>query len=266
MFGKKKALNRDKQAILDENYKEAYHEPTGKEKNEANQKQRKHFQQVTKFEQDRLAFHKTMAKVGLGFGAMGIIVGLAAVGAVFYLTPLKTVEPFVIRVDNSTGFTDIVQPLSNAKEKTYGEELDKYWLARFIEERESYNWEFALNSLKTVELMSSRNVFAEYDTYIRSQVSPLYLFKDRRKIKVQIHSIAFVTDVAHIRFSKQVLDSKGNPDNSIPTTYWLATAAYDYKHKIEFEKQRRINPLGFQVTSYRIDPENVTGTPKTNTK
>lgn len=262
---KKKVKNKDKQQILNENYQETYQEPTAKAKAEANKRQREHFNQVTKYERDRIDFHKTMGKVGLGFGAAGLVVALISVGAVFYLTPLKTVEPFVIRVDNSTGFTDIVQPLKNARAKTYGEELDKYWLARFIEERESYNWEFALNSLKTVELMSNRNVFAEYDNYIRSPVSPLYLFKENKKIKVQVLSVTFVNDVAHIRLSKQVLDSKGNPESSIPKTYWLATVAYDYQHNIEFEEQRRINPLGFQVTSYRIDPESVATTPATNT-
>lgn len=89
---KKKVKNKDKQQILNENYQEAYQEPTVKEKTEANKRQREHFNQVTKYERDRIDFHKTMGKVGLGFGAAGLVVALISVGAVFYLTPLKTVE------------------------------------------------------------------------------------------------------------------------------------------------------------------------------
>lgn len=86
---KKKVKNKDKQQILNENYQETYQEPTAKAKTEANKRQREHFNQVTKYERDRIDFHKTMGKVGLGFGAAGLVVALISVGAVFILPHLK---------------------------------------------------------------------------------------------------------------------------------------------------------------------------------
>ncbi|WP_043903282.1 VirB8/TrbF family protein, partial [Kingella kingae] len=68
-----------------------------------------------------------------------ILTGLA-VGAVLGLTPLKTVQPFVIRVDNNTGVTDIVTTLKN-EEKSYGEVVDKFWLAQYVRHREGYDWQ-----------------------------------------------------------------------------------------------------------------------------
>lgn len=250
-------FNKNKKEILDENYQEMIEEVSPKIKKEASKRAKTHFDNVNKFERDRINFHKTMGKVGLIFGTLGILTGLAGVIAVACLTPLKTVEPFAIRVDNNTGFTDIVKPLKDVKETSYGEELDKYWLARFVVERESYDWQLIQNSYKTVKLMTTPNLFNEYNSYITSPVSPVNIFKQMKKIKVQILSVSFVHDVGQIRFSKQVLNQNGEPDLNIPITYWLATASFDYKHEIELEKDRRVNPLGFQVTGYRVDSENL---------
>ncbi len=253
-----KFFNKNKQEVLDQNYQGTMENETKpKTKREANKRTKAHFDSVNKFEKDRISFHKTMGKIGLIFGGLGILTGLAGVIAVAGLTPLKTVEPFAIRVDNNTGYTDIVKPLKNSEETSYGEELDKYWLARFIIERESYDWQLVQTSYDSVKLMTTPNLFNEYSSYITSPVSPVNVFKQTKKIKVQILSVSFIGDVGQVRFSKQVLDSSGEPDLNIPTTYWLATASFDYKHKIELEKDRRINPLGFQVTGYRVDSENL---------
>ncbi|MFQ0972236.1 virB8 family protein [Gilliamella sp. BG6] len=253
-----KLFNKDKKQILDEKFKEMTEdEASSKIKREASKRTREHFNQVTKFEKDRINFHKTLAKMGLIFGGVGLTIGLVSVIAVVGLTPLKTVEPFAIRVDNNTGYTDIVKPLKNAQETSYGEELDKYWLARFVVERESYDWQLAQTSYDTVKLMTTPNLFSEYNAYITSPVSPVSIFKQMKKIKVQILSVSFIRNVGQIRFSKQIVDQNGEPDLNIPTTYWLATASYDYKHTIDREQDRRINPLGFQVTGYRVDSENL---------
>ena len=52
-----------------------------------------------------------------------LITGLA-VGAVAGLTPLKTVVPFLVRVDNNTGATDIVTTLKK-QQQSYGEVTTK---------------------------------------------------------------------------------------------------------------------------------------------
>ena len=67
--------------------------------------------------------------------------------------------------------------------------------------------------------------------------------------------MSFINGVGQVRFSKQVLTASGEPDAVIPTTYWLASIPYDYKHDVKLEQQRLVNPLGFQAISYRVDPE-----------
>lgn len=250
-----KIFNRGKKKVLDDNVKTLAEMPTPVEKKVINERTREHFKQKQAYEKDRVAFYKTLSKIGFGIGGLGALIGLAGVVAVAGLTPLKSTEPYVIRVDNNTGFTDIVKPISDSSQTTYGEELDKYWLSKFVIERESYDWQLVQNSYDAVELMTTPQVFNEYKAYITSKVSPVNLFQQNKKIKVRVLSISFINGVGQVRFSKQVLTASGDPDSVIPVTYWLASIPFDYKHEINLEQQRLINPLGFQALSYRADPE-----------
>lgn len=251
-----KFFNRGKKKVIDDNVHALAETLTPAERKNINVRAKEHFQKKQAFEKDRVGFYKTLSKIGFGVGGIGALIGLAGVVAVAGLTPLKSTEPYVIRVDNNTGFTDIVKPISDSSQTTYGEELDKYWLSKFVIERESYDWQLIQNSYDSVELMTTPQVFNEYKAYITSKVSPVNLLQQNKKIKVRVLSISFINGVGQVRFSKQVLTASGEPDSVIPTTYWLASIPFDYKHKIKLEQQRLINPLGFQALSYRADPEN----------
>ncbi|MDG2957049.1 type IV secretion system protein [Bisgaard Taxon 10/6] len=256
---KKKAKNQNKEAILSDKKAEAERTESGKERQDLSKKTKEHLKSKRKYEEDRIQFHKTMGRVGLIFGAVGMVLGLAGVGAVAGLTPLKRSEPFVLRVDNNTGAVDIVQPISDSRSTTYGEVLDKYWLAQYVIERESYDWQLIQNSFDRVKLMSVPNVFSEYNAYITSKRSPVLTFKEDKKVRVQVLSVSFINNIGQVRFSKTVLNANGQPDNAYPVTNWLATIAFDYKKEIKLEQDRRANPLGFEAISYRVDSENITG-------
>ncbi|MCT7947691.1 virB8 family protein [Shewanella septentrionalis] len=215
--------------------------------------------QMRGFEEDRINLAKQSAKtawkVATGFG----VVALAAVAAVAMMMPLKQVEPYLLRVDNATGHTEMVRPLADAKSITYGEVLDKYWLNRFIIERNGYEWETVQNSYNSVKLMSNRQVFGAYSGYITGANSPAKTFGENKVIKINVQGIAFLPatskeqTLAQVRFTRIVENSEGvEAIGSQPTT-WTATVTFDYNGNVKTEKERRINPLGFRVTSYRED-------------
>nr|WP_251287736.1 VirB8/TrbF family protein [Escherichia coli] len=61
--------------------------------------------------------------------AIGEFVVICILGfAIASLAPLKTAVPFLVRVDNSTGYTDIAPQLSDAKE-SYQDVETKYFLS-----------------------------------------------------------------------------------------------------------------------------------------
>ena len=88
--------------------------------------------QMKLFEEDRIELAKKSAKtawqVAAGFGGLA----LCSLIVLVVMMPLKQTQPYLLKVDQTTGHTEIVQPLSDAKQTTYGEVLDKYWLNKYI--------------------------------------------------------------------------------------------------------------------------------------
>lgn len=206
------------------------------------------------FEKSRIAEiekSRTVAwRVAYGSGIAAIL----AIAAVCLMTPLKTSVPYVIRVDNHTGATDIVTVLKDAK-NTYGEVTDKYFLAQYVRYRENYDWDTIQATYDATNLLSSNAVQSEFKLFYDKSDAPHKVLKDKSRVSVTINAITFIGDVAQIRFEKTTLPVGGQSVPSAPVR-WIATIAYKYENTPIKEKDRLINPLGFQVTSYRIDPEN----------
>ncbi|WP_255358771.1 type IV secretion system protein [Snodgrassella sp. CFCC 13594] len=68
-------------------------------------------------------------------------------------------------------------------------------------------------------------------------------------------AISFIGNTAQIRFDKTMQPVAGDLSKTFPVQPLIATVAFEYSDKPQSEKDRLINPLGFQVTSYRVDPE-----------
>ena len=85
-----------------------------------------------------------------------------------------------------------------------------------------------------------------------SPTSPARLYRGGQTVSVKIRSVSFVSDgVGQIRFSKIV---EGGGSNAVRSD-WLATVQYDFADKPTNDATRFYNPLGFVVTSYRVDSE-----------
>lgn len=237
-------FNKNKKAILKEN----------KSENNKSFKKADYFSAIKALEIDAVIANRRSKKIAYVIAIISCVVTCAVCLALVALLPLKEVQPYVIRVDQNTGFVDVAKPLESGK-ASYGEEVDKYFLAKYVLNYESYDWETIQNMADTVKLMSNSETFTHYDKNLRSDVSPLVIFKDQRKVICKVVSVSFIKDVATVRFVKFVRNKNGDVDNSYPTTKWLATIKYDYKKRINMESERLINPLGFQTISYRVDPE-----------
>ncbi|NSM55939.1 VirB8/TrbF family protein, partial [Serratia marcescens] len=86
---------------------------------------------------------------------------VASVGAVAALAPLKTVEPFVIRVDNATGIVETVSALSSTSSR-YDEAVTKYFLGRYVRAREGYSYPEAETNFRTISLLSGQGEQARF--------------------------------------------------------------------------------------------------------
>ena len=212
--------------------------------------------EAKKFHQADIERTRKVAKIAWYVAGGCMVITALAVGAVLGLTPLKTVQPFVIRVDNNTGATDIVTTMKK-QEKSYGEVMDKFWLGQYVRYRESYDWQTVQDTFDTTNLLSAPQeqvVFSQI--YKDNPQAPHKILRDTARVIVKINAIASVGNMAQVRFEKQLIPLNKSNITPEPQRY-IATIAYEYKNAGMKDEDRLINPLGFQVTSYRVDKENI---------
>lgn len=193
---------------------------------------------------------KTAWRVATASGA----VALASVLAIAMMMPLKRVEPFVIRVDNSTGIVDVVETIKDGK-TNYDEAINKYFTQLYVRYREGYSKTLAAEYYVNVGTMSSSLEQQKYYQAFnpKNPQSPLALYGDTARIKIGIKSTSFISpNIALVRYTKSLERGTDKPI----VTHWAATIAFKYSTAAMTEQTRAINPLGFQVTEYRNDPDN----------
>lgn len=195
---------------------------------------------------ERRAWRVAMVAVGLA-----IVLALAVV----LLTPLKTVEPFIVR-EGATGTGEAITLVRDRK-VSESEVTAKYWLAQYVNFREEYSKPASYGNYRATDLLSARPVFEPYFQQINPENpnSPTTMYGTKGTIEARVTNITFIgTRHAQVRFVKRV-----QPDTDVPVqeTRWIATVTYEFLNPPIKEEDRLINPLGFQVTSYRLDPETV---------
>ncbi|KPN72614.1 virB8 family protein [Neisseria sp. 83E34] len=225
-------------------------------KNARNKKALDFIDAAKAFEKSEIEMVRRNSKIAWRIsGGCLLLVGLLA-GAIAGLTPLKEVKPFVIRVDNNTGVTDIVTSVKK-KEESYGEVVDKFFLSQYIRYREGYDWQTIQDSYDATMLLSAPTVQAEFSKiYHNNPDAPHLKLRGDYKVVAKVNAITFIGKTAQIRFEKQRIPVTGDLDKVIPAQKMIATISFDYTDKPFSEKDRLVNPLGFQVNSYRVDPEN----------
>ncbi|AVL70622.1 Type IV secretion system protein virB8 [Oligella sp. MSHR50489EDL] len=210
-------------------------------------------QSAKNFEKTRIESIKRSNKIAWGITSAAVLMTLVSVTAVAMLAPLKTVEPFVVRVDDSTGIVDIVTTMKN-HEETYGEVVDRYWLTQYVKYREGYDWWTVQASYDATMLMSGTAEKNAMSAFFQSDVAPYKVFKDRFRADIRIISTTWIGQTAQVRFEKTVKPLLN--DNQEPIKQKLiATIGYKYTNTPQAESDRLINPLGLQVMSYRVDTE-----------
>lgn len=192
-------------------------------------------------------------RIAWGIAGVSSAIAIAACTAVAMLAPLKTVVPFVIRVDSATGVPEVMTSLSDGKEE-YEEAVGKYFLARYVRTREGYSYAAREVIYREVQLLSSREEQAEFSQFYNASNpdSPQFTYGKNTKAEIGIRSIAFIgEDLAQVRFSKTVTER----DEQV-RTLWVATVQFSFRAgAVISDQDRLINPLGFIVTDYRADPE-----------
>lgn len=212
-----------------------------------------YFAEAQSWDRDRFVAAARSRRIAWIVASVAIALAIVAVLAIMALTPLKTVVPYVVTVDRSTGATDVTQELRGDKSITYDEAIRKYFLADYVRAREGWIPQAREEFFRKVLALSTREEQARWTAFYKKDNpdSPQNQFTANDAVFIAIRSVAFISpNVAQVRFVKRL-----ERDQQAIETPAIATITFDVLSKPETEAGRYANPLGFQVKSYRADAE-----------
>ncbi len=186
---------------------------------------------------------------------ISVFISVLLVIAIFLMLPLKTVELRVIKVDKN-GYAEIVTELDLKTIKT-DEATDKHYIALYVKTREQYYYETLSNDYAATQSMSNEFVKNSYLKIYDGSNGRAERLENRKFVEAKILSIVLSnsngTKVATVRAEMTKRDKSTYSVNE--KAIKVITLSYEYLPTKQTEKIRLTNPLGFTVTSYRIDNE-----------
>ncbi|MEM5389819.1 type IV secretion system protein [Paraburkholderia phymatum] len=207
--------------------------------------------QAREFEKSKMEVAEEKARVA---DRRSVLSGGIALAAVFGITALGLLKrpnpPAVLRVNDTTGKVDVLPTTANGH-VSFTEKTDRADLRRYVEMRESYDWETISDMHSAVMFMSDDHEKDAYDALIRGPAGPLKLLKDQARIIARVGSITFVGSTAQVFFSRQVIPLNVAAKRPDPT-WWIATVAFTRVDVPEKQDQQDIDPDGFRCTSYEV--------------
>ena len=176
--------------------------------------------------------------------------------ALVILLPLKRTEPYTLLVDRQTGAVEALRPLE-AQTVAPDAALTRSFLVQYVIARESFDAVSYDLDYRKVTLWSAQTARRSYvaDMQPGNAASPLTWMPTGGTISVEVRSVSpLEARRALVRFTTL----STNPVTSGQTVeHWVAVIGYSYSAAAMSEADRLLNPLGFQVMSYRRDSESL---------
>ena len=210
-----------------------------------------YFATARRFDQDAALEAYASAKRAWRIAGGASILTALSIIAIACLAPLKSVEPFVIRVDNTTGIVDVVSAITGPN--TYADATTKYFAGLYVRAREGFAASEAEANFRSVALMSIPAEQRRFQENYRGSnpQSPQVLYGKTAIVRVTISSVSMLDhNVASVRYLKTVLRG-----DDTQTSHWIATLTFSYSSAAMSAADRMINPLGFLVSDFKADAE-----------
>jgi type IV secretion system protein VirB8 len=216
-----------------------------------------YFKEAASWDIDRTAQTIQRARIAWIVAAGGWVCAVLAGVAIALMMPLKTVEPYVIRVDNSTGIVDIVPMYAGRAE--IGETVARYLLAHYVTVCEGFSYATAERDYEECGAYHTAKRNQEwYNLWNQTNPSsPLNVYKDGTVVRAQVTAVTFFRKLNGLSELAQVRYLKGRrpPGGTEQLTHWIATIEYAWATPSRDPRSRQWNPLGWRVTDFRVEPE-----------
>lgn len=207
------------------------------------------------FEADLILGPRRRERIAYIVAGIGITVGLTGFLGAVSLLPLKTIQTHVVVVDKTSGQMDRVAAV---KDMTLDESdaVIQANLVAYVDQRETYDLTDSEERINAVLNRSEGDAARSLRDLWNSanEDYPISVYGQDAKINVVIRSVnQLAGDAAQVRFTKTLRMPR---DNRTVTRGYVATIAYAFEPETkQLLQEVWANPLGFVVTSYRVDAE-----------
>lgn len=202
---------------------------------------------------------------------LGWSMAFAAIIAIMGLTPLKTVVPFVLQTDASSGAANIIKP-TYANGDSLGSKQDKHFIMSWVMAHESYNWATQAANYAFIQQTSSDAVFTPYKTFQLSQKGFVATLGQNQQVRTDIDWITPLASSQEPKISKgkdvrtyqvsyrqTLLMADNTPVPESKALRWVGIISLNNENPPKTESEEWSNPAGYLVLDWQPTQTNGKG-------
>jgi len=196
---------------------------------------------------------------------ISLVLSIVVTFSISQLTPLKSVEPFVIQIDQKTGVTQVVNPIKS-KELLAQDAVNNFFIVEYIRARESHlSQDVNYYNYNLVRVLSDPAIFRAYtfEIALSNPESPAARMVNGGTRDVHISSIKYVSEDKDsagnqtLRYDIRVQITERGTQAGTRVLQKLISLKFKYVALELTTEDRYLNPLGFRVIDYKAYDENV---------
>ena len=161
----------------------------------------------------------------------------------------KAAAPYLIEYDKKSGYMTIVESKSK-KEYTAQQAVKESMLMQYIYHREAPKLTTIEDDMNYVRVTTSVPVYNNYTSNISKDISALRTAGQFAKFEIKVNSMSYL---AANRVSIKITKNLVAEDKVINTMDYNIIASFNFADIEMPIDDLRLNPLGFQITNYRIN-------------
>lgn len=214
--------------------------------------EKQYYEEAKDWESEKYRSARGRARVWAWIAGIASVLTFMSIAALMMVMPLKETIPYVIEVDRVSGITEVKRAITEGG-VSESEAITKYFIVDYLTAREAYLYDRAQVDYVKVQKMSSQEVASIHYTWFQpsNDESPLNVFGRSGTVEIQIRNVSFIDQDTVTIPIKRIEMAKGQ----MVEKYEVVTLSFQYLQDPATEEDRFINPLGFQVTAYRKDPQ-----------
>jgi type IV secretion system protein VirB8 len=180
-----------------------------------------YYAEAASWNRDRVQAVRSSQRTAWWIAGVAAAIALLEAIALVLLTPLKTVEPYTLMVDKTTGYVQALKPLDQAK-ITPDAALTQSFLVQYVIAREGFDMATLNANYRKVALFSADTARQSYlqQMQVSNPASPLLLYPRTSVVDVHVKSVSPIgQNAALVRFDTVRSDAGAQPQ---PPSPWVA--------------------------------------------